>query len=148
MKEINIFKKKSASATRFFIRLLHLHSVVESMSSKNIVILDEPNKDKALEYAKAFCDRSQMYTQTYIVDEHKTVNRLFDYYLPMEHRLIVIIGADYEDIHRLMNTGEAINVFFSTHYDEDYELVDDATRINGEAIDASSLYEWVVSLNV
>lgn len=118
------------------------------MSVKNIVILDEANRDKALEYAKVFCDRSQMYAQTYIVDEYKTVNRLFDYYLPMEHRLIVIIGADYEEIHRLMSTGQAVSVFFSTQFDDDYELMDDATRINGTAIDASSLYEWMVSLDV
>lgn len=117
------------------------------MTTYNIIILDTANIDKALRYAKAFCDRSQMYTLTYNIAEYQTVNRLFDYYLPLEHRMMLVIGANNEDIHRLMKTRQAFRVYFD-EYEDDFELHDQMMEANGAVIDAGSLYEWLVSLDV
>ena len=113
---------------------------------KNIVVIMTSDESKGQKYAADFCENAKDFSQIYTLKNGNTVDRLFDLYLPVEHRYIVVVGKlSDEEYKRIQNTSCAMFVSFiySSMRKEDYELNESMTDVNGNLVDPFSLYDWV-----
>lgn len=116
---------------------------------KNIILLNCHGKvppPSVLEYAEQFRSIAMMYTEIYKLSELRTLDRVFNYYLPLEHRFLVIVGnTTDEEKQRLERTGNVMIVHFAARSSKhDAELRPGMTHINADYVDAESLYDWII----
>ncbi|MFU2512458.1 hypothetical protein [Pseudoalteromonas sp. ASV78] len=117
---------------------------------KNIIVLNCRGKTpppSIIEYAEQFKNIAMMYTEIYKLNEQRTIDRVFNYYLPLEHRFLVIVGNTTDDEKlRLENTKNVIFVHFSaTSSESDADLRPGMIHINADYVDAESLYDWIIN---
>lgn len=117
---------------------------------KNIIVLNCHSKvppPSVIEYAEQFKSITMMYTEIYKLNELRTIDRVFNYYFPLEHRFLVIVGnTTDEEKKRLENTGNVIFVNFSaTSRKNDADLRPGMIHINADYVDAESLYDWIIN---
>ena len=117
---------------------------------KNIIVLNCSSKiipPSIKHYAEQFKDIALMYSEIYELNEQRTIDRLFNFYLPMlEHRFLIVVGKiTNEERNRLEETNNVIFVhFWSMSTEHDAELKPSMIDINANYVDAESLYDWIL----
>ena len=98
-------------------------------------------------HAEQFKDIALMYSEIYELNEQRTIDRLFNFYLPMlDHRFLIVVGnITNEERHRLEETNNVIFVhFWSMSNEHNAELKPGMIDINADYVDAESLYDWIL----
>lgn len=116
---------------------------------KNIIVLNCHGKvppQSVIEYAQQFKSLAMMYTEIMILNEQKTVERIFKYYQPLEHRFLIVVGElTNDEKERMANSEKAIFVHFSKPSGkQDADLAPGMIDINADYVDAESLYDWII----